>query len=329
MLREQWLRFWFEPVEPLNLGLCRILFFGAFFLLYAVVWQADYSAWGEVSKSFWMPISLFEILHLPVLSGSLLAVVQSVWKLSLASSCLGIFTRTSTVSSFVLGIYLLGLPHNFGKINHSNAIVVIILGIMALSRCGDSCSLDRVISRVRHRGGASAERPRASGEYTWPVRTVWVLFALIFFAAGVSKLRHSGLEWIFSDNMANLLIDASYTDATLLPIGSYVSQYSWLPQLIASGTVALELSYPLALFSRRARWIIVPGVFFMQVGIKVFMGVDFYPFLICNLFWVPWDRVSQRLIRSCHKLRPLHKQWPLHRQWPLDAEQTKQDNVQR
>lgn len=323
MLRERWLRFWFEPVEPLNLGLCRILFFGAFFLLYAVYWQRDVSAWSEVSKSFWMPTPLFEILHLPVLSGSLLVVIQSVWKLSLASSCLGLFTRTSAVSSFVLGIYLLGLPHNFGKIEHSDAIVVIILGIMAVSRCGDACSLDRFIARVRQRGGASVERPRASGEYTWPVRAAWVMFALIFFAAGVSKLRHSGLEWIFSDNMANLLISASYSDATPLPIGFYASPYSWLPQLIAAGTVALEISYPLALFSRRARWIIVPGVFFMQVGISLFMGVDFYQFLICNLFWIPWDRVSQRLIRS------YHKPWPLQQQWPLDGEQIKQDNVQR
>jgi hypothetical protein len=316
------LRFWFEPVEPLNLGLCRILFFGAIFLLYAVWWQHDFSLWGEVSKSFWMPISLFEILHLPLLSGSLLAVIQSVWKLSLASSCLGIFTRTSTVSSFVLGIYLLGLSHNFGKINHSNAILVIVLGIMAVSRCGDAWSLDRFIRRVRQRGGGSVERPRASGEYTWPVRAVWVLFALIFFAAGVSKLRHSGLEWIFSDNMANLLIRASDTHEVWLSLGSYVSQYGWLPQLVAAGTVAMEISYPLALFSRRARWIIVPGVFFMQVGILVFMGVAFYPFLICYLFWVPWDRVSQRLIRSYHKL------WPLPKQWALDGEQTKQDNVQ-
>jgi hypothetical protein len=324
ILREWWLRFWFEPVKPLNLGLCRILFFGAFFLMYTVYWRADFSPWAEVSKSFWMPIYLFEILHLPVLPVSLLIIIQSVWKLSLATSCLGLFTRTSTVSSFVLGIYLLGLPHNFGKINHGDALVVIVLGIMAVSRCGDAYSIDRLIWRVRQRGGSSVEQPRASGEYTWPVRAVLVMFALIFFAAGVSKLRHSGLEWIFSDNMANLLIRASYTHDELISLGPYVAQYSWLPQLIAAGTIALEISYPLALFSRRARWIIVPGVFFMQVGILVFMGVAFYAFLICNLFWIPWDRVSRRLLPTYHKRWPLHKH-PV----PLNGEQSKQDNVSR
>lgn len=299
MLRQWWMRFWFEPVEPLNLGLCRILFFGAFFLFYL---RSDFSAWGEVSKSFWMPVGIFEILHLSALSGGLLAAIQIIWKISLALSCIGIFTRLSTISSFIFGVYLLGLPHNFGKIHHVDALVVIILGIMAVSRCGDAYSIDRLMRRGRQRGGTSSERLRASGEYTWPVRAVWVMFALIFFAAGVSKLRHSGLEWIFSDNMANLLTRSINDGHPLLTWGVYLVQYNWLPQLLAAATVALEISYPLALFSRKARWIVVPSVFFMQIGIWVFLGPPFYQFLICNLFWVPWDRVSHKLTRRFHKL---------------------------
>jgi hypothetical protein len=321
LLPEWWVRFWFAPVEPLNLGICRILFFGAFFLFYL---REDFSAWGEVSESFWMPIDLFELLHLSALSGSLLAVVQSVWKVSLALSCIGIFTRPSTIFSFVFGVYLLGLPNKFGKVNHYDALVVIVLGIMAVSRCGDACSVDRLIHRGRQRGGSWDVTPRASGEYTWPVRAVWVTLALIFFAAGVSKLRHSGLEWIFSENMAVLLIKARYVDDPLTSFGFYLSQYSWVPQLLAAATIALEVSYPLALFSRRARWLIVPSVFFMQVGILVFMGVAFYEFLICNLFWIPWDRVKHRLIHSCHRLWSLHKHSVLR-----NGEQSKQDGVLR
>jgi hypothetical protein len=221
-------------------------------------------------------------------------------------------------------VYVLGLPHNFGKVEHSDALVVIILGIMAVSRCGDACSIDRLIWRVRQSGVSLGEREQVSGEYTWPVRAAWVTFALIFFAAGVSKLRHSGLEWIFSDNMAFLLTRAKYNDDALSSLGFYLSQYSLLPQLLAAATVALELLYPLALFSRKARWFIVPSVFFMQVGIWVFMGVSFPQFLICNLFWIPWDRVKHRLIDGCHK------QWRLHKHpVPRNGEQSKQDSVLR
>ena len=298
-LRKRWMHFWFEPVEPLNLGLCRILFFGFFFLFYL---DLDDTSWTEASDSLWKPVWLFQILHLPVLSSSLLVVLQSVWKISLALSCIGLFTRVSTVSSFILGTYLLGLPMNFGKVTHAEGLVVFVFGIMALSRCGDSCSIDRLIWKARRRNDTLRQRPQVSGEYTWPVRAVWVMFALIFFAAGVSKLRHSGLEWIFSDNMANMLLQAQFEEMSVVPWGFFLAQHQWLTQLVAAATIAIEVGYPLALFSRRARWIIVPSVFSMQIGISLLLGITFSPFLICNLFWVRWDCVSSRFASVFRKL---------------------------
>ena len=300
--RERWVRFWFEPVDPLNLGLCRILFFGAFFLYYL---RYDTSAWGGVPYSLWVPISFFKTLHLPLLSSSLLTMIQSIWKVSLALSCIGILTRVSTLSSFVLGLYLLGVSQNFGKVYHSVGLVVIIMGIMAVSRCGDAVSIDHVIRSVHRGSNPLVQRPRASGEYTWPVRAVWVTFALVFFAAGISKLRHSGLEWVFSDNLAILLTRAHYLQDEVLSWGVDLSRYDWLTRLLAAATIVLETSYPLALFSRRARWVIVPGVFFMQIGIMLLMGVSFKTFLISNLFWVPWDRVVREFVRGFHKLSSL------------------------
>jgi hypothetical protein len=298
-LRKRWTRFFFEPVEPRNLGLCRVLFFGAFFLFYL---PQDFSAWGYVGDSFFDPIVLFEILRLPVLSSDLLVIVQGVWKVSLALSCLGLFTRVSTISSLTLGVYLLGLENNFGKVHENETLVVISIGILALSRCGDAYSIDRLISRWRQGSNPTQGHPRISGDYTWPVRAVWVVFALTFFAAGVSKLRHSGLEWIFSDNMAISLITAQYHNSNLDPLtswGLYLAQHAWLLHLVAAGTIVLEVSYPLALFSSKARWVIVPSVFFMLVGVRLLLGPTFDQFLICHLFWVPWERVSRhRLIEG-------------------------------
>jgi hypothetical protein len=257
-------------------------------------------------------MATFRILHLPLLPSELLAVFQAAWKVSLALSCLGLFTRASTISSFILGMYLLGLPHNFGKLNHIDTIVVIIFGIMALSRCGDAYSIDRVIQRWRQDSNPTMGRPQASGEYTWPVRAVWLMFALIFFAAGVAKLRHSGLEWVFSDHMAILLlqqqhiylanVDPLATGPPLVPWGAYLAQHVWLTRLIAAATITFELSYPLALFSSKARRIIVPSVFFMLVGIRLLLGPAFLPYMICHLFWIPWDRVSVRLAKVVRRL---------------------------
>ena len=62
--------------------------------------------------------------------------------------------------------------------------------------------------------------------------------------------------------------------------------------MLAAATVVFESGFPLALFSRRARWIIVPVMVCIQVGIHMLMGIDFRQFMIVYLFWVPWDRVG-------------------------------------
>jgi hypothetical protein len=305
VLHERWTRFFFEPVEPSNLGLCRVLFYGAFFLLYL---PQDWSAWAYVGDVFFQPIVFFQILQLPVLSSDLILVLQAIWKASLALSCLGLFTRASTMSSLILGVYLLGLPNNFGKIHEHEALVVICLGIMALSRCGDAYSIDQLIRKARRGNDPSAWRTWISGEYTWPVRNVWLMFALVFFLAGVSKLRHSGLEWIFSDNMAITLMQmgVQYHMANadpLVPWGPYLAQHVWLTQLMAAGTLVLEVGYPLALFSSRARWVIVPSMLLLLIGVRVLMGPTFVPqWLILYLFWVPWDRVSFQIESAVRKV---------------------------
>ena len=294
---ERWMHFWFEPAGPANLGLCRVLFFGAFFLFYL---PQDFSLWGEVSHVFWSPIWLFQKLHLPVFSSDVLAILQIIWKVALALSCVGLLTRLSTACSFVLGLYLLGLAHNFGKTHHFDALVVITMGVMALSRSMDRWSIDGLIRRARRGSGLMDGRPPTSGEYTWPVRAVWLMFALIFFGAGISKIRYSGLEWIASDNLAILLIQHNYRLANGVPLTSWglnLAQYGRLCQLLAAATVTFEIAYPLALLSHRARLLIVPVLFLIQAGILVLMGPPFYQFMICNLFWIPWDRISLMLTK--------------------------------
>src|SRR5207302_10188593 len=74
--------------------------------------------------------------------------------------------------------------------------------------------------------------------------------------------------------------------------GPFLAHSVWLCRLLAGATLAIEVSFPLALFSRRARWALVPAGLLMQVGIRVLMGPSFEQFMSCYLFWVPWDRLG-------------------------------------
>ncbi len=278
------MRFWFEPTAPDNLGLCRIVFYG---LLLWLTWNISRPEWASVSPALWMPMSITRLLRIPLVSTQALEIVGGAFLVSVFLSAIGFRTRLSTIVAFVTGAYLFWLPNNFGKINHSSAILIFALGILAVSRCGDAYSVDRLIWR---RAGQSH-----SPEYLWPVRLIQVLMTLVFFGAGVSKLRRSGLDWIFSDNLRILFIKHHYLKNPPTNLGLYLAQYPLLYQTAALSTVLMETLSPLALFSRRAKLLIIPGLLLFQLGNYFIIGVSFMKFLPCYMFWVPWESLVARL----------------------------------
>lgn len=292
-IRARWNHFWFEPSGPTDLGVSRILAYG---ILLALFWSRDTSAWASVPHAFWMPIPLFGLLHLPLLSGPVLHVLDVTWKVALGLSCVGAWTRISTLCSCVLGIYLLGLPQNFGKTHHPTTIVVLLLAVMAVSRSGDAWSVDGWINRIRRtRRDLPPRPPPTSPEYTWPLRLIGVLFALVYFGAAISKLRHSGLAWVTSDNLRLLLIAHHYHHLPPTTWGLHLAQYPWLGHLQAAAALTLELSAVLIIFHGTARRILLPSLIAMQSGIWLLMGVPFTPYASALPFLVPWERCGRRL----------------------------------
>src|SRR2546428_9140066 len=124
---EKWVRFWFTPTAPTNLGVSRMMFFGGMLVLYA---REDFSAWAGVSDAFWLPIPLFAALHLKPFDAQTLTALQSIWGVALALSAVGLFAGASMAVSFVLGLYLVGLPHNFEQTYHFDALLVIAMGVL-------------------------------------------------------------------------------------------------------------------------------------------------------------------------------------------------------
>ena len=178
-LVDLWNRFWFAPQPATDLAVCRILFFGVIFYWRLTV---DSGCWAELGATFWFPIPLFRHFHLRLLDASILRALDVVWLVAVALACVGWMTRASTWVALVVGVYLVGLPHNFGKIYHSDAVVLFVLAALALSRCGDAYSIDAW--RRRRRGDPA---PAPSGEYRWPIRVGWLVWVLLYSAAGISK----------------------------------------------------------------------------------------------------------------------------------------------
>jgi len=279
-------RDWFlVPEAPTNLAVCRILFSGWLFASYL---PYDAAQWARLPADTWDPVWLVELAG-PLPSARGLSLLGVVWKAALLLGAIGLWRRMSLGVAAVLGAYLLGLTASFGKANHDVGLLVVFLFLFWISRSTDTLSLDALLARRR-----GAPPPAPSGEYTWPIVTGRVLLALVFFAAGVAKLRHGGLDWIAGDNLRWLFLGQQYTHEPPLDWAAVLARYPALCRALAGATVALELGYPLALVSRRLRPWLVVGVIGLQLGIFLFMGVSYLVFLVANVVWVDWARLPER-----------------------------------
>lgn len=299
-LSRHWERFWFAPKDALTLAVCRAVYFGLLCWNYL---DQEFASWGTVSRALWQPIWVFEKFQRfadPVVSEQTLFVLEIIWKVALAAAAMGLLTRISTMTAFVLAFYLLGLRHNWGKASHDDASTVLILGILALSRCGDAFSLDALLlRRFRRRGpdradDAGARLPLKSGEYRWPIRAIWLILAMVFFNSAVAKLRRSGFAWAWSDNLAVLMVRMNYFNNPTTNWGIQLANLPGFGKAMGVAALAVELFFPLVLFSRIARWVLVPAAFLMQLGNKVLLGVDFTSFMFAYLFFIDWRWMAAR-----------------------------------
>jgi predicted DCC family thiol-disulfide oxidoreductase YuxK len=291
-LRDRWRRFWFEPTEPQTLGFCRLILMLGAFLYYA---GRNYESWGYVRPSFWQSTWLFLHLHWHPLSPAAMGWLGFVWKAALLLAGIGLFTRVSCAIAFALGLYLIGLPNNIGKVDHNDAIVLWSFLVMAVARSGDAWSIDAMIRTARGKKPLGAH-----AEYRWPLRMMQVLMAVVFCISGCAKLRTSGFAWAFSDNLRNTFIMQQYLSDPPTNWALWIASQRWLCYTLALATLVFETGAPLALFSRTARLIIIPSLFLMQIGNELVLGINFRQFMLCYAFWIPWTDIG-RALRSSMK----------------------------
>jgi hypothetical protein len=280
------------PASPATLGIGRALFFGLVFLRHAAAPPAS-GFWAGVPEVFRTPAPLLGLFEPPIATAPILAGLDLLWLAALAASALGAATRISTSAACLLGIYLLWIPHSFGKLHHGDSVLVLALCVLATSRCGDAFSIDRWLASLR---GVPAPAP--SPEYAWPVRTLRLLIALVFFQAGLSKLLAAGPAWVTSDSLSLVLQKAAYRAYTgvspLSKLGLEIARHGALCRALAASVIALELGYPLALLSRRLAAWLVPLGFVMLLGFSVLVVPAFYELLCCHVFWLPTSRGRAR-----------------------------------
>jgi len=331
-LVRRWNGFWFEPGSATTLGVCRALFFGTLLLwqlphdftqwgaysspFWMPIWLFDTfnipalrpSALGWI-QLLWKVSLLLSAIGLFTRIAMSVAFVSGAYLMGLPHN-FGQTQHFDTLVVFTSGA--LALSHAADAVSldawiarrrrakhHRGVAVEHPAGEAPKHVAGEA---------TEHLGGVATQHPAGAankhlggdapatdpGEYTWPIRFVWVAMALIFCAAGISKWRHSGLAWVLSDNLALLLQRQQYHISDGEPWtnwGLWVARHRLISRLMAGASIGIETLYPLALFSRTARLVLVPAGLLFLLGIRTLMGPTFEQFMLCYIFWVPWERV--------------------------------------
>jgi hypothetical protein len=210
---------------------------------------------------------------------------------SLLSATVGFMTGFATKSSALLFLFYEGLLRSFGHFNHDEMPAVYILVVLAFAPCGDAFSFDCLKRKGVARKSAFA--------YGYPILLARALLAWSYFSAALIKLRVAGLSYFGADNLPTLAImnsldnlhDTHFKLAFLLP-----RVRSLVP--FAVGLVLLwELTFPLAIFSKLARRVILAAGVLFHVSTLFLMNVFFPYHVAMYLTFVDWPAVMGKIER--------------------------------
>lgn len=272
-----WNQFWFEPADPLMLGVIRLL--TGWMLFYnLLVWTLDLEAFfgAEGLQPLQAVRQLYVGRHVFCfwlwLDESLLWPAHYFCLLVAAMFCAGLLTRVTSILAFLITIsYSQRVPiANFGFDQ--------ILGMLCLYLClapsGAAVSLDRLITRWRssavHRavdGSTAAPPVRKFASARMSIRLIQLHLCAIYLWAGFAKLK--GPSWWTGEAMWRVIANQEYQTTDL----TWMAWVPWLPYLIAHVTIIWEIFFTVLIWNSRLRPLVLAIGVGMHVGIGLFLGM--------------------------------------------------------
>jgi hypothetical protein len=267
-----WHRFWFEPLDPLMLGVMRLLtgwllfynlltwslqletFFGHHGVQPLEAVERVYESRFVFSFWFWLDEQYLWPAHIVCL-----IIAGMFW--------IGAATRVTSILSFLITIsYSQRVPiANFGF----DQILGMMCLYLAMAPGGAAVSADNLTRRWwrRRKGVATDPAPVRYASARMASRLIQLHLCAIYFWAGFSKLK--GPTWWTGEAMWNVIANQEYQTLDL----TWMAWMPWLPFLIAHITIAWETSFIVLVWNRRLRPLVLAMGTAMHFGIGAFLGM--------------------------------------------------------
>ena len=152
------------------------------------------------------------------------------------------------------------------------------------------CAVPVLFAPLTAKPGAPGRSPAAG----WPWRGALAVCGAVYFLTGAQKLRHSGLDWVFSDNMRWVLYaGAASGRAPTTVVARAIADHAWLATVSAAWILAVELSAPLLLITRRGRLWFLAAVTVLHAATWLTLGLDYWAWILTVAVLVlPWEEVA-------------------------------------
>jgi hypothetical protein len=203
-------------------------------------------------------------------------------------------TRIVIPLGAVFYLVLSGILRHYTRFYHQNLIPIYLIATLSLTPCGDGFSVDRFWKI--YRGQTVPATDKSSPIYGWSRYACWIVIALSYFVAGLSKLRNGGLFWWEPINMKYHIYSSALASRPFdwNPVVHLIHAPDILFALLGMVGLYGELAYGLVLFSKKARWIVPPLMGMIHVGIFIFQKVLFLDLIILPLIF--WDFTKIQII---------------------------------
>jgi predicted DCC family thiol-disulfide oxidoreductase YuxK len=273
---------------PGTLGAIRMFVFAV--MLAGAIWE-DLASSALLPREMRSPMGVLRLFYaVPgfdafVSSERALGIFETLTVLILFLGVVGLKTRIVIPLGAVCYLLLGGIIRQYTWFFHAGLIPLYVAAILAFTPCGDGWSLDRLLRIYRRRPVPAADLPLPV--YGWSRYMCWLVVALAYVAAGLSKLGNDGLSW-----MNPLALKRIVLRDTLNPM-----EFDWgislyfvhAPDIffttLAVATVVGELAFSLVLFSWIARLVVPAAMVTMHMGIFVFQNVLFPDLIAIQLIF--------------------------------------------
>ena len=208
-------------------------------------------------------IQLLPNLHflwkeIPFEFGTILKSVFYLYCFSLVILLVGFSTRFATISVWLTQAFLMNCSY-LGVYGVDRYFQLIIF-LAVFSPWGEKLSVDS----YRHKSETSAKV-----HFFWH-RTMQIAIAMTYANAGIAKSL--GTDWWDGTAVWRAIHLPEFQQIDLIWLGSWPLLF----KILGWATLLFESTFPLVLLSKRFRWIAVPAMVGMHIGIGLFLGLHLF-----------------------------------------------------